>query len=218
MHGCRARSARDRGIRENRRRFEAFCYSLTEEQLMRPVPNSTWVVRDFAAHLDTLDTALLRWFRGVAAGGSVDAGVDGDGARFDVDAFNDAQVAERRAWPLERIFAEAEANRALLIESMLPLTDAQIDQPMTSRWRREARPGDLPLKLFLIVAGRSTTRSTSRYDQGAAGAGGRPEIKRWLDNPYVTGHQALMAGPPGIARGAGAWSEDGTSVARGRYI
>ncbi len=59
-------------IGENRRRFEQFCYALSEEELLRPVPDSTWVVRDFAAHLGTLDTALLRWFDGVAAGGVVE--------------------------------------------------------------------------------------------------------------------------------------------------
>ncbi len=183
-------------IRENRRRFEAFCYSLTEEQLMRPVPGSTWVVRDFAAHLDTLDTALLRWFRGVTAGGSVDAGVDGTGAPFDVDAFNDAQVAERRAWPLERIFAEAEANRALLIESMLPLTDEQIDQPMHFAGDAKRGPGDLPLKHFLMGWAQHDPIHVADMIKALPELADDPEIKRWLDNPYVTGYQALMAGPP----------------------
>ena len=70
-------------IIENRRLFEEFCFSLTDEQLMRPVPDSTWVVRDFAAHLDTLDTALLRWWGAAVQGTPVDSSRDIDGAPFD---------------------------------------------------------------------------------------------------------------------------------------
>ena len=54
-------------IVENRVKFEAFCYSLSDEQLNRPVPESTWVVRDFAAHLDTLDPQMIRLFESTAA-------------------------------------------------------------------------------------------------------------------------------------------------------
>ncbi len=50
-------------IRENRRKFEDFCYSLSDAQLARPVPSSTWIVKDFAAHLATLDV-LFDDYRG----------------------------------------------------------------------------------------------------------------------------------------------------------
>jgi hypothetical protein len=183
-------------IRENRRRFEAFCYSLTEEQLMRPVPDTTWVVRDFAAHLDTLDTALLRWFQGVAEGAPVDAGVGADGAPFDVDAFNDAQVAGRRSWPLQRIFAEAEANRAHLIEAMGALTDAQIEQPMHFAGDNKRGPGDLPLKLFLAGWAQHDPIHVADMIKALPERADDPEIKQWLDNPFVTGYQAIMSGPP----------------------
>jgi len=183
-------------IRDNRRRFEAFCYSLTEEQLMRPVPGTTWVVRDFAAHLDTLDTALLRWLSGAAAGAKVDAGVDAAGAPFDVDAFNDAQVAQRRAWPLERVFAEAEANRARLIEAMGALTDEQIEQPMHFAGDHKRGPGDLPLKLFLAGWAQHDPIHVADMIKALPELADDPEIKQWLDNPFVTGYQAIMSGPP----------------------
>ena len=96
----------------NRERFEAFCRSLTEEQLGRPVPESEWIVRDFAAHLGTLDVEFERWFGAVAAGSPLDSSRSADGAAFDIDAYNDAHVAERRQWPFERVLAEAADLRA----------------------------------------------------------------------------------------------------------
>ncbi len=54
-------------IKDERRRFEAFCRSLSAEELTRPVPDSTWLVRDFIPHLGTLDTELIRWFEGVVS-------------------------------------------------------------------------------------------------------------------------------------------------------
>jgi len=83
-------------ITENRCKFEAFCHALSEEQLARAVPGSTWIVRDFAAHLGTLDTALLNWFGAVPAGAAADSSVGADGQPFDVDEFNNAQAASRR--------------------------------------------------------------------------------------------------------------------------
>lgn len=147
-------------ITDNRRRFKEFCFSLTEEQLLRPVAGTTWIVRDFAAHLDTLDTALLRWFEGAASTAPFDAASNEDGTPFDVDAFNDARVAERRDWPLDRIFVEAEANRQQLVAALRGLNDEQIERPMYFPGDNKRRPGDVPLKLS-SPAGRSMTRSTS---------------------------------------------------------
>ena len=133
-------------IVENRVRFGAFCYSLSDEQLNRPVPESTWVVRDFAAHLDTLDPQMVRLFESTAAGGRVQEPGGGD---FDVDAFNDAAVAERRAWPLERVFAEAAGHREQLIASLARLTDEQVAKPMYFAGDAKRKGGEVPLNLFL---------------------------------------------------------------------
>ena len=193
-------------IRENRRRFEAFVHSLTEEQLMRPVPETTWVVRDFAAHLDTLDTALLGWFQ--AAGGGAPAAPAAaaerapavprpttDRGEFDVDAFNDAQVAERRSWTLERIFAEAAANRARVIEAMETLTDEQLARPMHFPGDHKRAAGDLPLNLFLAGWAQHDAMHVADMIKALPERADDPEIKRWLDNPFVAGYQAVMSGP-----------------------
>src|SRR3989454_9386748 len=92
-----------RTIREQRERFEAFCRSLSEEELERPVPNSTWIVKDFLSHLGSLDPTMTQLFEATAAGHPEEATLTSDGSPFDIDALNDGLVAERRSWPLERI-------------------------------------------------------------------------------------------------------------------
>lgn len=177
----------------NRARLEAFCYSLTDEQLMRPVPGSTWVVRDFAAHLGTLDTALLRWSAAAGEGATFDSGVDTDGRPFDVDAFNDAQVAERRDWPLERVFAEARANRVLLADALLRLTDEQIDRPMHFAADAKRKAADLPLKLFLMGWAQHDPIHVADMLKALPEMEADPALRAWLDNPFVKGYQAVMS-------------------------
>jgi uncharacterized damage-inducible protein DinB len=113
-------------VRENRRKFEDFCNSLSEEELARPVPDSTWFVKDFVSHLSTLDSLFIDYIGGVQLGRQIDMRLDGRGAPFGLDAWNEAQVAERRSWSLRQIFAEAATNREKLIEALGRLTE---DQP-----------------------------------------------------------------------------------------
>jgi len=177
----------------NRRRFEAFCYSLSEEELNRTVPNSTWVVRDFAAHLGTLDRAIVGWLRALAAGSdSLDSTHNEDGSEFDVDAFNDAHVLERRAWPLARVFEEAAANRRELIHALRALTDEQIDRPMRFSGDAKRRPGELPLKTFLVGWAQHDPIHVADMLKALPERAADPELRRWLDNPFVAGYQAIM--------------------------
>src|SRR5574341_2553758 len=81
-------------FRTNRTRFNAFCFSLSDEELERPVPNSTYRVKDFASHLATLETQLVRWFEAVGEGNTLEPPRSEDGSAFDVDKWNDARIAE----------------------------------------------------------------------------------------------------------------------------
>jgi hypothetical protein len=182
-------------IIENRRRFEDFCYSLTEEELMRPVPGTTWIVRDFPAHLDTLDTALLRWFAGAANGVPVDSSRSAAGDPFDVDAFNDAQVAARRDWPLDQVFAEARQNRRKLIDTISVLTEEQIEQPMHFAGDAKRNAGDLALKLFLAGWAQHDPIHVADMIKALPERAADPEIVAWLNNPFVSGYQAAMTAP-----------------------
>ncbi len=183
-------------IGENRRRFEEFCYSLSGEQLGRPVPDSTWLVRDFAAHLGTLDPAIARWFEAArSAEGIVDNGVGPDDAPFDIDAFNDAQVVERQPWPLERVFAEAAKNREKLIETLAALTEEEVDRPMHFAGDAKRSGGTMPLKLFLAGWAQHDPIHVADMLKALPERARDPELRAWLDNPFVNGYQRAMSGP-----------------------
>jgi hypothetical protein len=178
-------------IIENRRRFEAFCFSLTDEEGMRPVPNSAWVVKDFASHLATVDTAFTRYINHVAAGGNMDMGRDTSGGTFSLDDWNDAEVAARRDWPIARIFDEARANREALIAALAGLTEDDISRTMhfTDPKRGEA---DFPLKLFLVGWAQHDPIHTADMLRALPDRATDPELQAWLANPFVGMYQTSM--------------------------
>jgi len=176
-------------IVENRRRFEAFCRSLSDEQLDRPVPQSTWIVRDFIAHLDTLDPQMARLFEATAAGETIE---QRDGHAFDVDAFNDAAVAERRAWPLDRVFEEAAANRAELIAALARLSDDDIAKVMHFSGDAKRKAGQIPLNLFLAGWAQHDPIHVADMLRALPERADDAELRSWLDNPFIAGYQRAM--------------------------
>jgi hypothetical protein len=136
-------------FKENRTRFVQFCCSLSEEELARPVPDSTYTVKDFVSHLGTLDPALTQQVEALAAGRVEPIGGAEDGTPFDIDKYNDGLVAERRDWPLERILDEAAANREEFLQALAKLEDAQIEQTMHFTGDNKRPPADIQFKMFL---------------------------------------------------------------------
>ena len=182
-------------IKNERRRFETFCRSLSDEELARPVPDSTWIVRDFIPHLGTLDTELIRWFEGVANGVPDAIERDADGRRFKLDAWNDRTVAERRQWTLDEIFAEAAANRERLIVTLERLTDEQTDTVARMGGDSKRPPADVPLKLFLAGWAHHDAVHVADMLKALPERADDPEIRAWLDHPAVIWYQKTMAGP-----------------------
>jgi len=182
-------------IKDERLRFEVFCRSLSEEELARPVPDSTWTVRDFIPHLGTLDTELIRWFEGVANGVPDSIEHDADGRPFDLDGWNDSTVAERREWTLDRIFAEAVANREKLIATIEQLTDEQTDSVTRFSGDNKRPPADVPLKLFLAGWAHHDAIHVADMLKALPERADDPEMQAWLNHPAVTWYQQTMAGP-----------------------
>lgn len=182
-------------IKDERRRFEVFCRSLSEEELARPVPDSTWTVRDFIPHLGTLDTELIRWFDGVANGDPDGATRDAEGRPFDIDQWNEAIVAERREWTLDEILDEAAANRERLIAVLEELTDEQTDSITRFSGDNKRPPADVPLKLFLSGWAHHDAIHVADMLKALTDRADDPEMQAWLDHPAVTWYQQTMAGP-----------------------
>jgi hypothetical protein len=179
-------------LAENRRLFEAFCMSLSDDEAMRAVPGSTWVVKDFASHLATLDVLFERYTASIVEGGAIDMRQDADGSAFNLDAWNDAQVAERRGWTMARIFEEAATNRASLIGAMGRLSDGDLARPMhfSDSKRGEA---DFPLGLFLTGWAQHDPIHAADMLKALPERAADAELQAWVSNPFVTGYQKAMS-------------------------
>ena len=92
----------------HRGRFEDFCRSLSEEELARPVPEQV-DGQDYIAHLATIDQTVTRWFDALARGGTPprEPASHRAGHGFDIDTWNNGQVAKRSSSTVDELFAEA---------------------------------------------------------------------------------------------------------------
>lgn len=174
----------------HRERFGAFCRSLAEDELSRSVPRSTWLVRDFIAHLATIDGPVGEMFRSVHAG--EDPGIrTGDGERFNVDGWNDGRVQERRMRSVEELLEEAAVARAALKAHLSTLTAEDLAKALKFQGDSKRRPAEWPLESYL--------RGWCKHDPMHALDMSRalpekmtPELEQWFADPVVRGYQRAM--------------------------
>lgn len=184
-------------IRENRRKFQEFCFSLSEDELTRAVPDSTWVVKDFASHLSTLDSLFIGYVGRLERGEQISMTQDAAGAPFDLDVWNDAQVAERRSWSMQQIFDEASMNRDTLIAAFASLDEEQVGRLMHFSDPKRGS-ADFPLKAFLVGWAQHDPIHTADMLKALPERASDAALQAWLANPFVSGYQAAMSG---VAKG-----------------
>lgn len=183
-------------IEKERVRFETFCRSLSAEELERMVPpDNKWSVKDFAAHLSTLDTEIQRWFDGVVSGDPNQPVRNLDGTRFNIDNWNDRVVAERHDWTLDQIFAEAADNRTKLIETIRKLTEEHVNTITRFAGDNKRPPAEIPLKLFVLGWAHHDAIHVADMLKALPERAEDPELKEWLNHPAVNWYQNAMAGP-----------------------
>ena len=169
--------AKDRG------RLDRFVRSLTEEELARTVPGGTWTVKDFVAHVATLDVAYLGWF--IALAGDPDPGNHRGSPGFDVDHFNEGAVAERRGRSVGDILVEAARLRARLISEMERFSDEQLDSTIRFGGDRKRPPVDLPLGQFLGGWSRHDAIHVADMLKALPERRNDPETLAWLGRPDI---------------------------------
>ena len=182
-------------FRDNRERFVAFCRSLSDEELARWVPDSTYRVKDFVSHLATLDPVMAQQFERAAQGQMEELGRGDDGSPFDVDRYNDAEVAARRDWSLDQMLEEEAANRAAFLGSLAKLEDEHIDTVVHFTGDNKRDPADIPFKLFLQGLTRHDPIHVADMVKALPERAEDPELKAWLNDTIVRWYQTTMAGP-----------------------
>lgn len=174
----------------HRERFAAFCRALSAEELARPVPQSTWLVRDFIAHLATIDEPVGEMFRAVHAG--EDAGIrTGDGQRFDVDLWNEHRIQERRALTVEALLAEASESRASLKVHLAALSADDLQKKLKFQGDARRPAAEWPLESYL--RGWCKHDPMHALDMSRALSPERtPDLQDWFADPVVQGYQRAM--------------------------
>lgn len=182
-------------IERERRRFADFCRSLSEEELARPVPSSTWIVKDFISHLATIDRPVGQWFVSIVDGSEAPRG--GDSSAWNVDRFNDAAVARRRGQRVEEILAEAEKERVALVEILARVTDEQFDRSIRFGGDSKRPPSDLQFGRYLSGWARHDIIHVSDMLRALPERRADPLVAAWLAEPevavLVSGYQKAMA-------------------------
>jgi uncharacterized damage-inducible protein DinB len=170
-------------LADERARFERFARSLSAEELARPVPGATWTVGDFVAHVVTLDAAYLGWFTALA--GEPDPGGHRGSPGFDVDAFNESAVAERRGRSVDALLAEGAALRTRLVAVIARFTDAALDATIRFGGDRKRPPVDVPLGQFLTGWARHDAIHVADMLKALPEGRRDGEVAAWLARPDV---------------------------------
>ncbi len=170
-------------LAEERARLERFARALTEEELARAVPNSTWRVKDFIAHVSTLDAAYIGWYTTLA--GDRDPGNHRGSPGFDVDRFNESAVAARRDRSVNDLLGEAAELRGRLIDVMERFSDDKLDATIRFGGDRKRPPVDLPLAQFLPGWTRHDAIHVADMLKALPERRNDPEIVPWLGRPDV---------------------------------
>ena len=97
----------------NRKTFATFCRSLSPDELRAVIPESTWTVKDYLAHLASIDVWVGEWFEHLADGQRWRPSAD-DGGPFDIDVWNETRIQERRAATVPELLDEAAGHRERL--------------------------------------------------------------------------------------------------------
>jgi len=111
----------------HRRQFEHLCRSLTDAELGAVVPGSHWTVKDYIAHLCTIDGLIVPRFAAMVGQQAPlpDTPIPNP---FDIDDWNEAAVMSRRGKGIEALLEEAACHRERLLAAVAAFTDAHLDQ------------------------------------------------------------------------------------------
>jgi uncharacterized damage-inducible protein DinB len=172
----------------HRHQFEAFCRALGDDELAAPIPASTWTVKDYIAHLATIDGLIAHNFQAVAGVSDVPP-IDIPAAQpFDIDDWNEAAIAARKPASIEQLLAEAAAHRADLVRVFAAVDDARLDMQIPFGSRRASGLPDAPVKLREVMWAIAVHDPNHTQDilRALPGRAETPFVAEWLASAHVT--------------------------------
>jgi uncharacterized damage-inducible protein DinB len=115
-------------LARHRAQFAFLCGALSDEDLAAAVPDTPWTVRDYIAHLCTIDGLIAPAFQRTVGLGSAPPPEPAPGQPFDIDDWNEAAVAAQRDTPLPEMLAQAARHRAEMVAAIERMSDADLDR------------------------------------------------------------------------------------------
>ncbi len=122
----RARLVSDE-LARHRVQFEHLCRSLDADELVTVIPGSHWTVKDYIAHLCTIDGLIAAGFSPIVGLSAPPPDV-APPQPFDIDEWNEAIVRKREPVAIDALLNEAAQHRAAMLRAVEAMTDANLDQ------------------------------------------------------------------------------------------
>ncbi len=114
-------------LARHRTQFEHLCHSLSEDELAAVIPGSHWNVRDYIAHLATIDALIAHNFSAMV--GLVAPAPEAPYPEpFDIDEWNEAAVRGRDGWSVHALLSDAATHRDFMARAIVKMTDADLDR------------------------------------------------------------------------------------------
>jgi hypothetical protein len=158
----------------HRATFEQLARSLTVEETVSPIEGSHWRVKDYIAHLASMDIWMYDWFAAMVEGKHWIPRAD-DGGPFDIDKWNDARIDERRDDTIEDLLVEAAEHRAKLMTTYHQFTRATLDS------RFDFRGMDVAFVEYLDMLTLHDPAHSNDFLKALPERREEPYVKEWLD-------------------------------------
>lgn len=169
-------------LARHRTQFEVFCRSLSTDELETAVPDTPWTVKDYIAHLSTVDGVIAAGFQRLS-GGSFAPDMDiPAGDPFDIDDWNAAAIEARKGRSVEELLSEASSHRANMVRAFEALDESHLDMEIPYGMRRASGLPDAPVPLREILWAISLHDPTHTADilRALPQKSDEPLVREWL--------------------------------------
>ena len=114
-------------LARHRRQFEHLCLSLSDDELSAVVPGSHWTVKDYIAHLATIDGLIAASF---ARGHGIEVEPPDVPltAPFDIDDWNESAVRGREQASIDELLGRMAIHRADMVRGIEQMSDDDLDR------------------------------------------------------------------------------------------
>ena len=173
----------------HRNQFDVFCRSLKEDELAAVVPDSPWTVKDYIAHLATIDGLIAYTFQAGVGRSDIPPMDIPPTQPMDIDDWNAIIVPARRDRSVEDLLAEAAKHRASMVGLWSMLGDEQLDASIPFGARKSTGLPDVPVPLREVMWAIAVhdPNHTSDMLRAIPWKAEEPFVREWIASSHYEG-------------------------------